>query len=539
MTVPTLPVLVGSPADTTTPAATTAGAAVAAWRSIALPLGLGLLLLGGAFNVEIAAAVRTWIQSTAYNHCFLVIPIAAFLLWERRSDISGLTPSPLPRVALLGVPLALLWLAAERLGIIEGRQLAAISFVELLFLAVLGRQVWWALAGPLLYLYFLVPFGEFLTPGLQDVTTFFIRRGLELLGVPAYVDGYIIEIPQGTFLVAEACAGLRFLIASFAFGCLYALMLYRSPMRRLVFIVVSIIVPIVANGIRGLGIVYLGHLLNSAQAAAADHIIYGWIFFSFVILVLIVLGLPFRQDGMASSPPRRQPLLPPVSTGSIFTGSMSPGPTFRRRTVGAAVGVAVVAVLGPLLSAGLAMAIARPAETATAIDPGPGCTILAGRSENPAATWVRTQRVACGGLTMDMTWEAFSPWVTAAPLMQERRRLTRRVDTEGLTEAWLPGPGDQPRPWRIMHSTDPAYVLAAAIWIDGRPARPGLSLRLRMARDSLFGTAYAPMVMIVTPAVSWGDLTPADRRAAEASVAAFLQAHPGLDARVGAMSALR
>ena len=79
--------------------------------------------------------------------------------------------------------------------------------------------------------------------------------GWRYWAIPAYIDGYIIEIPQGTFFVAEACAGLRFLIASIAFGCLYALLMYRSPVRRGVFILVSIIVPIIANGFRGLGIV--------------------------------------------------------------------------------------------------------------------------------------------------------------------------------------------------------------------------------------------------------------------------------------------
>jgi hypothetical protein len=53
----------------------------------------------------------------------------------------------------------------------EGRQLAAMSMVEVLFLAMLGRRLWRAMSGPLLYLYFLVPFGDFLTPRLQDITT--------------------------------------------------------------------------------------------------------------------------------------------------------------------------------------------------------------------------------------------------------------------------------------------------------------------------------------------------------------------------------
>ena len=236
-----------------------------AWRRALPPLAVGMLLLGLLFNAEVVAAVQTWIDSTAYNHCFLVIPIALYLIWDRRQDLAGIPTRLTPGALLLGVPLAAAWLASERLGIMEGRQLAVVSFVEVLFLAILGPRLWWALAGPLLYLYFLVPFGEFLTPRLQDVTTSFIRHGLEILGVPAYIDGYVIEIPQGTFFVAEACAGLRFLIASTAFGCLYALLMYRSPVRRGVFILVSIVVPIIANGFRGLGIVYLGYLLGSAR----------------------------------------------------------------------------------------------------------------------------------------------------------------------------------------------------------------------------------------------------------------------------------
>ena len=266
-------------------------------RQAWLGLAIGVVALGLLFHAEIAAAVNTWIDSTAYNHCFLVIPIAGYLIWDRRASLGGLPPrrrGPSQRVLVL--PLAAIWLAAERLGIMEGRQLIAMTIVEVLFLAVLGLRLWRATSGPLLYLYFLVPFGDFLTPKLQDITTWFTRHGLDILGIPAYIDGYVIEIPEGTFFVAEACAGLRFLIASIAFGVLYALLMYRSTGRRMVFIGASVVVPIVANGLRALGIVVLGHVLGSAQAAATDHVLYGWIFFSLVILLLIVLGLPFRQD---------------------------------------------------------------------------------------------------------------------------------------------------------------------------------------------------------------------------------------------------
>ena len=277
------------------------------WKAIRAPvpaLLLGLVVLGLVFHEEISAAVSVWYFSTAYSHCFFVIPIAGYLAWDRRHLLASVPVEPLPWAALLALPLAAAWLVAERLGIMEGRQLVAMTLLEVLFLTVLGWRMCWAFAAPLLYLYFLVPFGAFVTPQLQDFTTDFINHGLDFLGIPYVSDGYTIAIPEGRFYVAEACAGLRFLIASIAFGALYACLMYRSPLRRTLFMVASVIIPIIANVFRALCIVVLGHLLGSAQAAATDHILYGWIFFSVVILLLILAGLPFRED-MQAKPSER------------------------------------------------------------------------------------------------------------------------------------------------------------------------------------------------------------------------------------------
>ncbi len=117
----------------------------------------------------------------------------------------------------------------------EGRQLVAVALLLVLVLAVLGRRLWWAFSVPLLYLFLLVPFGGFLVPPLQAFTARFIDLGLDLLGIAHVVTRFVIEIPEGTFRVAEACAGLRFVIAAIAFGMVYACALYRSPGRRIGF----------------------------------------------------------------------------------------------------------------------------------------------------------------------------------------------------------------------------------------------------------------------------------------------------------------
>jgi hypothetical protein len=282
-------------------------------------------------------------------------------------------------------------------------------------------------------------------------------------------------------------------------------------------------VPIIANGFRGLGIVYLGYLLDSAQAAAADHIIYGWIFFSFVILVLIALGLPFRQDHISTRSAAAAD--EPVGAAVSINGMLA-----------IALGMVVIAAISPTVAAGLTMATATHAPVATSIDMGQGCVVRKVGSTEAGATLVRTQRVVCGGVAMDMSWEEFSPRVTAGPLMAERRQLVLRAETEGLQEHWLETANGRPSAWRIMSSDEPAFTIAVSMWVDGKPVRPGLAMRARMAINSLFGSRFAPVVLTVTPVTDWDTLKGIDRKDVEASLPAFLLQHPDLDTTVGAMS---
>jgi exosortase A len=265
------------------------------WRPALVLIGIASVVFSIAFRQEINAAVRVWIDSTAYNHCFLVLPLAGFLLWERRAVISSVSPRPV-LYPLLAMPvLSAIWLLAVVLDIQEGRQLVVVAMFQVVLLVALGPRVFWQLLAPFLFLFFLVPSGAFLVPSLQKITADIAVAGLRLLHIPVFSDGYMIEIPEGPFEIAEACAGLRFLIASSVFGCFFAVVMYRSVLRRMWFIIMSVVVPIVANGLRALGIIVLAHLEGSAAAVEADHILYGWVFFTLVIMMLIAIGMAFAE----------------------------------------------------------------------------------------------------------------------------------------------------------------------------------------------------------------------------------------------------
>ena len=491
-----------------------------------LAIGLGLLLLGVLFHAEARAAVQVWIASTAYTHCWLVLPIAVWLAWDRRAVLRTVPVRPAPWAALLALPVAAGWFAAERLGIMEGRQLMALTLVELLALAVLGWRMARAAAGPLLYLYFLVPFGAFLVPWLQDVTTVFVRWGLSILGVPAYVDGWIIEIPEGVFVIAEACAGLRFLIASIAFGCLYALLMYRSTWRRAGFILASIVVPIVANGLRALGIVWLGHVLGSAEAAAADHVLYGWIFFSIVILLLVLLGLPFRED--EASPPR--PAVAPASRATMGAPTSRAGaiPARSGATSGtgflaAALLLCVVAATGPALAAGLERHARADAPPVRPLAVGADCVTTDVVPIAPRAGAGLRQRVTCDDLPLVLRIVVFSPRSTAEPVLDERRRLDGGNGAQEAIRTQVTCAGAPSPLWTVTDIQDPPFAAATALWVGGAPAALGLRTRLRMAWTSLAGGAIAPVLIGVMPEVDWTAIDPAARRRVVERLEAFLR----------------
>ncbi len=455
-----------------------------------------------------------------------MIPIVAYLIWDRRDTLGGIAARPLPWLTVLALPLAIAWFVAERIGFMEGRQLIAMTGVELLLLAVLGWRAYWMLCGPLLYLYFLVPFGDFLTPWLQDFTSFFVMHGLDWLGIVNYTDGYTIQIPEGTFYIAEACAGLRFLIASIAFGCLYALLIYRSPLRRLCFIVASLIVPIIANGFRALGIVVLGHMLGSAQAAETDHVLYGWIFFSIVILILIAIGLPFREDQPSSQGPAAAPVPPAPAPRALITA--------------AATLVVVLIAVGPAVAFAFNRAVTAPAVAFNLADIG-ACTSLPDTGAVADAPGVVARHYTCPGLDVAglgvlLRAQTFGARVAPRPIMTAQTRMSTAVDIEDVSTRVVRMRG---LPWLLTRTENPTHIAASLLWEDGRPVTPGLSFRLRRAWHSIVGGGGPLVLVVLTPDPDMAARNAEEERQARLAIETFINSASGLTAALNTVAPAR
>lgn len=144
------------------------------------------------------------------------------------------------------------WMIGDLIHIVVVKQLAIVGMLVISFWAVLGSKVAYSMSFPLLFLFFMVPMGEELIPYLIEFTTTFTVKVLRLTGITVYREGNFFTLTSGSWSVFEACSGISYLIASIILGFVFAYLNYVYYWKRAIFMLLSAIVPVIANGFRAL-----------------------------------------------------------------------------------------------------------------------------------------------------------------------------------------------------------------------------------------------------------------------------------------------
>ncbi|MEO9469407.1 exosortase A [Parasphingorhabdus sp.] len=251
------------------------------------------VIIIGLFWRDVGDVVSTWWNISTYNHCLLILPILGWQIQQRWSELQKITPEIwAPGLIWVGLG-SIAWLLGEAAGVSFARHLALIMMLQGSVLAILGQKVAKGLIFVLFYSFFLVPFGEEIVPFLQTITADMSMLFLSWANIPAFIDGVFISTPTGYFEVAEACSGVKFLIAMIAYGALVCNICFQSWPRRALFMAMAVVVPVIANGIRAFGTIYIAHHTSTDFATGFDHIFYGWFFFAFVLVLVMAIGWPF------------------------------------------------------------------------------------------------------------------------------------------------------------------------------------------------------------------------------------------------------
>jgi len=191
------------------------------------------------------------------------------------------------------------------------------------------------------------------------------------------------------------------------------------------------------------------------------------VFFSMVLLLLILAGLPFRED---SGPPAAGPMpaVPPAPRGAAAFAAMA---------VLAAAGAAAGPAAARALDAGGAE---PPSVLQVQLDAPRGCVAEA-----------EGQRLRCGTVVVTARVVVFPSRANWSAVVAERRRLAGAGDVDATFAIDAP---DGSARWNARQTPGAGSATAVATWLDGRPAGEGLRDRAAQAWNAAAGGGAIPVV---------------------------------------------
>ena len=246
------------------------------------------------FAPVVPAMVNIWLNHSDNSHAALVPIISLYLGWTKRRELAGVEISG----SAWGGAFLVLCLTLYLLSCIGG--LAFVS--RLMIVGSLIALVWncfgWpclrVLAFPLGFLFFMVPVPEALLNlvsfPLQLQATKISTWVISLFSIPVYREGNMLYFSQTQLEVAEACSGIRSIVALTMLSVLLAYLANHNNWRyKLILVLCAIPVAMLANVLRISGTGILAHFFGDRVALGFLHDFSGLAVFVFGLAVMVFL----------------------------------------------------------------------------------------------------------------------------------------------------------------------------------------------------------------------------------------------------------
>jgi len=242
-------------------------------------------LLGFAFVflylVTFEWLLDQWLNDRVYSHGFIVPMISLYIVWINRERLAVLKPRPGylwgGLLLLISMPLLLV----GRVGaVVQAETLSFFLALPGVILFVWGWSHLRALALPLLYLQFMVPWMDLFMERLQwifqlisaEIGSFL----LSALGYSVFHDSIYIQLPGITMVVARECSGINFLISVLAIALPWVYLSQNTWRRAVVVLVSGCVITVLANGVRVALAGIMGSNYGLEMLHGPGHIFRGW-----------------------------------------------------------------------------------------------------------------------------------------------------------------------------------------------------------------------------------------------------------------------
>ena len=266
------------------------------WQTVVLTA-----LLFWLYMPTLAHLVGQWWQDPNFSHGFFVPLFAAFVVWQERTKLAGLTLRPswwgLP---FLGFGLSLLVVGQMGAELFLSRLSLLIVLAGLIVLFC-GWSFFRALLFPWAFLLLMIPipaivFNQITFP-LQLLASQVASTVLPWLGVPVLREGNVIVLPAMALEVADACSGIRSLMSLATLAVIYGYLMERKIAVRVLLAVASLPIAVAANSFRVVITGLLVQYWDPDKAQGFFHEFQGWLMFVASLLMLYLLHRLIRIFG--------------------------------------------------------------------------------------------------------------------------------------------------------------------------------------------------------------------------------------------------
>ena len=267
-----------------------------------------------AFHKTLHALISYSLHHDSSSHIVLIPLISFFLLYVERQNTFSITGTSIGSgIGLVLGGIILYWLKNQGPLPRDGNWLLSLETLSVIlvwaggFLLTCGFSAFRAGAFPLLFLLLMVPFPDL----VLDRVVYLLQQGsteiayliFRAVGTPVLRHGFLLSVPGVTIEVAKECSSIRSSMALFITCLLAAHMYLRTGWKMFLFVLVSLLVSVIKNGIRITTLTLLSIYVDPGFLTGRLHREGGFVFFFVALLILFPVFL-----WLESSDKPREPL---------------------------------------------------------------------------------------------------------------------------------------------------------------------------------------------------------------------------------------
>lgn len=237
-------------------------------------------------TLELHRLWTNWSGET-YTHGYLILLLSLWLILRDRKRLAGtpLRPEPLALIPLVLMSAAWVWF--WRAAMQEPQVLIVPLILFSALFAAFGRHFARALAFPIAFLCFAMPFWGDINGIVQELSARATGVLIWLTGIPAYMDGDFVRLPGGSIEIAQSCSGLHEFIVGLALAALYGKLANVSWRRRWGWLALMGALALAINWVRIFTVIIAAYETDMRSSLVKNHYWLGWWLFAFVFAAFL------------------------------------------------------------------------------------------------------------------------------------------------------------------------------------------------------------------------------------------------------------